>query len=167
MKRLVQQTEGLPPNVRNIELKYSLADWELALTKTPYGCLSMDTSSRLLRQLHHLHSAGRPVFGSGWVWGSDAREARWLGPLHHLHSAGRRPASGSGWVWAATRGELAGLDNSIICTLRAAVQHQAPAGCGAATREELAGLDNSIICTLRAAVRHPSVILHNSICMYN
>ena len=35
MKRLVQQSEGFPPNVRNIELKYSLADWELALTKTP------------------------------------------------------------------------------------------------------------------------------------
>jgi hypothetical protein len=35
MKRLVQQAEGFPPNVRNIELKYSLADWELALTKTP------------------------------------------------------------------------------------------------------------------------------------
>jgi hypothetical protein len=30
MKRLVLQTEGFPPNVRNIELKYSLADWELA-----------------------------------------------------------------------------------------------------------------------------------------
>ncbi len=35
MKRLVQQAEGFPPNVRNIELKYSLADWELARTKTP------------------------------------------------------------------------------------------------------------------------------------
>ncbi len=35
MKRLVQQAEGFPPNVRNIELKYSLADWELAQTKTP------------------------------------------------------------------------------------------------------------------------------------
>jgi hypothetical protein len=35
MKRLVQQAEGFPPNVRNIELKYSLADWELAWTKTP------------------------------------------------------------------------------------------------------------------------------------
>jgi hypothetical protein len=34
MKRLVQQAEGFPPNVRNIELKYSLADWELARTKT-------------------------------------------------------------------------------------------------------------------------------------
>ncbi len=29
MKRLVQQADGFPPNVRNIELKYSLADWEL------------------------------------------------------------------------------------------------------------------------------------------
>ena len=36
MKRLVQQAEGFPPNVRNIELKYSLADWELARTKD--GC---------------------------------------------------------------------------------------------------------------------------------
>ncbi len=35
MKSLVQQAEGFPPNVRNIELKYSLADWELAQTKTP------------------------------------------------------------------------------------------------------------------------------------
>ncbi len=36
MKRLVQQAEGFPPNVRNIELKYSLADWELARTKTAH-----------------------------------------------------------------------------------------------------------------------------------
>ena len=43
---LVMQAESFPPNLRNIELKYSLADWELALTKTPYGCLSMDTSSQ-------------------------------------------------------------------------------------------------------------------------
>ncbi len=35
MKRLVLQAKGFPPNVRNIELKYSLADWELAPTKTP------------------------------------------------------------------------------------------------------------------------------------
>jgi hypothetical protein len=35
MKRLVQQAKGFPPNIRNIELKYSLADWELARTKTP------------------------------------------------------------------------------------------------------------------------------------
>jgi hypothetical protein len=34
MKRLVQLAEGFPPNVRNIELKYSLAEWELARTKT-------------------------------------------------------------------------------------------------------------------------------------
>ena len=57
---------------------------------------------------------------------------------------------------AAARGELAGFDNSIICTLGAAVRHPAPAGCGAAARGELAGFDNSIICTLRAAVRHPA-----------
>jgi len=35
IKRLVQQAKGFPPNIRNIELKYSLADWELARTKTP------------------------------------------------------------------------------------------------------------------------------------
>jgi hypothetical protein len=36
-------------------------------------------------------------------------------------------------------GELAGFDNIIICTLRAAVRHPAPAGCGAAARGVLAG----------------------------
>jgi hypothetical protein len=50
IKRLVQRADGFPPNVRNIELKYSLADWELARTKTPIrrrnGGLSMDTSSQ-------------------------------------------------------------------------------------------------------------------------
>jgi len=35
LKHLVQKAEGFLPNVRNIELKYSLADWELARTKTP------------------------------------------------------------------------------------------------------------------------------------
>ena len=35
MKRLVLEAEGFPPNVRNIELKYSLADWELARSDTP------------------------------------------------------------------------------------------------------------------------------------
>jgi hypothetical protein len=35
MKRLVLLAAGFPPNLRNIELKYSLADWELARTKTP------------------------------------------------------------------------------------------------------------------------------------
>ena len=30
------------------------------------------------------------------AWGGGARGARWLRQLHHLHSAGRRPASGSG-----------------------------------------------------------------------
>jgi hypothetical protein len=82
-------------------------------------------------QLHHLHSsaaAGRcPASGPGRVWGpgggAPARGARWLRQLHHLHSAGHRPASGSGRVWGggARPGELAGFDNSIIFTLRAAV----------------------------------------------
>ncbi len=35
MKRLVIQAESFPPNLRNIELKYSLSDWELARTTTP------------------------------------------------------------------------------------------------------------------------------------
>jgi hypothetical protein len=64
-------------------------------------------------------------------------------------------ASGPGRVWVVARGELAGFDNSIFCTLRA-VRHLAPAGCGAAAREELAGCNNSIIYTLRAAVWHPA-----------
>ncbi len=46
MMRLALQAEGYPPNVKIIELKYSLADWELARIKTPYNCLSMDTSSQ-------------------------------------------------------------------------------------------------------------------------
>ena len=35
MKRLVLQAERFPPNLRNIELKYRLSDWELARTKIP------------------------------------------------------------------------------------------------------------------------------------
>ena len=35
MKSLVMQAESFPPNLRNIELKYSLSDWELARTNTP------------------------------------------------------------------------------------------------------------------------------------
>jgi hypothetical protein len=72
-----------------------------------------------------------------------------------LHSAGSSPASGSGRVWGGSARELAGFDNSIICTLRAAVWHPAPAGRGAAACGELAGFDSFTICTLRAAVRHP------------
>ncbi len=59
-------------------------------------------------------------------------------------------------MWGAARGELAGFDTSIICTLRAAVRHLAPVGCGSAARGELAGSDNSVVCTLRAAIRHPA-----------
>ncbi len=114
------------------------------------------------RQLHHLHSAGsNPASGSGRVWGGAAWGARWPRQLHHLHSAGRHPAlaSGSGRVWCgavAASGELAGHDNSIICTLQAAVRHLAPTGSGAAVHGQLAGLDNSIICIFLAAVRHPA-----------
>ena len=49
---------------------------------------------------------------------------------------------------APVRGELAGFDNFIIRTLRAAVRHPAPVG--------HAGFDDIIIRTLRAAVWHPA-----------
>ena len=35
IKGLVMQVESFPPNLRSIELKFSLSDWELARTKTP------------------------------------------------------------------------------------------------------------------------------------
>ena len=34
-KDLVMQAESFPPNLRSIELKFSLSDWEIARTKTP------------------------------------------------------------------------------------------------------------------------------------
>ena len=35
MKRLVLQAERFPLNLRNVQLRYLLSDWELARTKTP------------------------------------------------------------------------------------------------------------------------------------
>ena len=35
MKRLVLQAERFPLNLRNVQLRYLLSDWELARTKSP------------------------------------------------------------------------------------------------------------------------------------
>ena len=56
------------------------------------------------------------------------------------------------------RGEPYGCNDYIICTLRAAVQHPASAGCRIALRGELAGFDDCIICILQAAARHPASV---------
>ncbi len=139
--------------------------------------------ARWLRQLHHLRSAG-PFWhpapagcGAAERWrltGFDssiiytrqaailhsapakcwaAERVKLAGYHLHLLAAVRHPAAGCG---AAARGELAAIDKSITCTLRAAVRHPAPAGCGAAARGELAGFDSSITCSPRVAVRHPA-----------
>ncbi len=55
--------------------------------------------------------------------------------------------------WATASFRPAGFDDTIICTLRAAVRQPAPAGCRAAARGGLAGFNDTIFCTLWAAVR--------------
>jgi hypothetical protein len=106
--------------------------------------------ARWLRQLHPLHSAGRSEWGArraaGTVWPGERIGAagEW-----GERRAGRGDQAGSEWgakraaatdragpgeaieagsEWGArqhssgaSRGELAGFDNSILCTLRAAV----------------------------------------------
>ena len=58
--------------------------------------------------------------------------------------------------WVGARGELAGFNNTIVCTLRAAIRQPASAGCWVGARGELAGFDNTIVCPLRVAIRQPA-----------
>ena len=43
LKKILLEDKRLPQNLRNIELKYKLSDWELARRKHPYVCQSEDT----------------------------------------------------------------------------------------------------------------------------
>jgi hypothetical protein len=49
------------------------------------------------------------------------------------------------------------FEDTIFCTLRAAVRQPAPTGCIAAARGGLAGSDYTFLCTLRAAIRQPAL----------
>jgi hypothetical protein len=141
------------------------------------GCCAR--GARRLRQHHIMHSAGRlPAAGFDRLQRCRARGDRQLRPSSALcgppsgsrllpvagpRHAGASPAStppsaalcgplSGSWLCSLCE-ELAGFDDTIICTLQAAVRQPAPAGCRAAARGGPAGFDDIILCPLLATVR--------------
>jgi hypothetical protein len=105
-------------------------------------------------------------FSSVAGWG---RAGGWLRQHHRRHPADRHPTSttpSSALYWPPSgsrllpvallrsAGRLAGSDDNIFCTLRAAVRQSAPAGCRAAARGEARWLRLHHV--LHSAGRHPA-----------
>jgi hypothetical protein len=105
----------------------------------PAGCIvATRGEARWLRRQHPLHSTGRsPAIGFCRLQGCGARGGS-LAPTTPSSAlcgppSGSRPRPGAG---LRRVGRLAGSDDNILCTLRAAIRQPAPAGCRAAARGE-------------------------------